>query len=151
MSRTVVGMDINRNAPVVVELDITVAAPLDRVWALHTAVDEWPGWNAEITRARLDGEFTPGAVFEWETAGLAITSTVQEVEPARRTVWGGPVSGIDGVHVWTFEEAPDGVRVHTAESWDGEPVRADPAGLGAALRASLEAWLAALKAAGEKG
>jgi uncharacterized protein YndB with AHSA1/START domain len=144
-------MDINRNAPVVVELDITVHAPLDRVWQLHTAVGDWPRWNAEIARARLDGEFAPGAVFEWETAGLEITSAVREVEPGRRTVWGGPVQGIDGIHVWTFEQRPDGVHVHTAESWDGDPVRADPAGLGAALRASLEAWLAALKAAAEKG
>src|SRR5688572_23045720 len=143
-------MDINRNAPVVVELDITVDAPLDRVWELHTAVGDWPRWNPGIDRARLNGEFAPGAVFEWETAGLEITSTVRAVEPARRTVWGGPVQGIDGIHVWTFEQLPDGVRVHTAESWDGDPVRADPAGLGAALHASLEAWLAALKAAAEK-
>jgi uncharacterized protein YndB with AHSA1/START domain len=143
-------MDITRNAPVVVELDLTVDAPLDRVWALHTAVNDWPAWNADIGRARLSGEFGPGAAFEWETAGLEITSTVYEVEPARRTVWGGPAHGIDGIHVWTFEDTPDGVRVHTAESWDGDPVRADPAGLGAALRASLEAWLAALKAAAEK-
>jgi hypothetical protein len=63
----------------------------------------------------------------------------------RRIAWGGPAHGIDGIHVWTFDERAGLVVVSTRESWDGEPVRADPAGLGEALEQSLRSWLAALK------
>ncbi|WP_329108072.1 SRPBCC family protein [Micromonospora sp. NBC_01699] len=142
-------MDIDRSAPVIVELATIVDAPLETIWELHTAVDEWTVWHPEITRARLTGPLAVGGSFEWETAGLAITSVVGELEPLRRIAWSGPAHGIDGVHVWTFEQNTDGVAVHTAESWAGEPVLADPTGLQAALTASLTAWLAALKATAE--
>lgn len=36
-----------------------------------------------------------------------------------------------------------------AESWDGEPVRADVVTMEAALRGSLQTWLSALKATAE--
>jgi uncharacterized protein YndB with AHSA1/START domain len=144
-------MDINRNAPVVVELDITVNAPLETVWNLHTDIDAWSKWNADITRAHLRGELRAGTVFDWETAGLAITSTVAEVSPMGRIAWGGPAHSIDGIHVWTFEATEAGVVVRTRESWDGEPVLADPAGMHAALEGSLRTWLDELKSVAERG
>jgi len=42
------------------------------------------------------------------------------------------------------------VRVDTQESWSGEPIEADPAGMQAALDASLVAWLAYLTSAAER-
>jgi hypothetical protein len=61
----------------------------------------------------------------WSTEGLdGITSTVQQVAPKARLVWGGPAQGITAVHVWTFTATEDGVLVHTEESWTGEPVEA---------------------------
>lgn len=142
-------MDIDRTAPVIVELATIVDAPLETVWELHTTIDEWSVWQPEITRARLTGPLAVGATFDWEIAGLAITSTIAEIEPLRRIGWGGPAHGIDGVHVWTFEQTDDGVAVHTAESWAGDQVLADPDGLRAALTASLTDRLAALKATAE--
>jgi hypothetical protein len=142
-------MDIDRSAPVIVELATIIDAPLRTIWDLHTNVDQWTVWQPDISRARLIGPLAVGGAFEWETAGLAITSTIQEIDPLRQIGWGGPAHGIDGVHVWTFEQDADGVAVHTAESWAGEPVLADPAGLQTALTASLTSWLAALKATAE--
>jgi uncharacterized protein YndB with AHSA1/START domain len=143
-------MQINSDAPAVVRLDTTIDAPLETVWQLHTDIDGWTGWHPDVNRAALRGPLAVGAVFEWETAGLAITSTVGELEPERRIGWGGPAHGIDGVHVWTFETDGKRTVVRTEESWDGEPVRADAANLGAALEASLVSWLAALKATAER-
>jgi len=50
-----------------------------------------------------------------------------------------------------FEETGDGVRVTTNESFAGDPVNADVAGIQAQLDASLIAWLEHLKSAAESG
>jgi uncharacterized protein YndB with AHSA1/START domain len=142
-------MDIDTTAPVIVALHTTIAAAPRTVWNLHTDIDAWPRWNGDITRAGLRGEPVAGTVFEWETHGLVITSTIYEVDRERRIVWGGPAHGIDGVHAWTFEPTDGGTLVTTRESWAGEPVAADPAGMRELLDGSLRNWLAALKVAAE--
>lgn len=102
--------------------------------------------TAQSPRAPL----TVGSVFRWQTAGLDMTSTVEEVDPPRRIVWGGPAQGIIAVHVWTFDERGDGVLVRTAESWEGDPVTAQPETLQPALDGSLRAWLENLKHEAER-
>ncbi|WP_159079211.1 SRPBCC family protein [Plantactinospora sp. BC1] len=144
-------MDVNRNAPVVVELEVFTRAAPGTVWNLHTDIDRWPEWNPHIERANLRGPLRVGATFDWCTAGLEITSTIGELVPQRRIAWGGRTRGIDGLHVWTFSPQPEGVLVRTEESWDGEPVRVDPTNLRTALEASLRDWLSALKRCAETG
>ncbi|MEU8472896.1 SRPBCC family protein [Streptomyces sp. NPDC029006] len=141
---------IEENAPVVVRLSTDIDAPAAAVWELHTAVDAWPTWNAGVESARLDGPLRPGTTFTWRTHGLDITSTVREIVPGERIVWGGPSAGITGVHVWTFERTGDRVTVRTEESWSGAPAEARPDALRTALHQSLEAWLTALKAQAER-
>ncbi|MFI0485646.1 SRPBCC family protein [Actinomadura sp. 9N215] len=141
---------IDSGAPVVVRLDTTIDAPLQDVWARHTDVNAWPSWQPDITTARINSPLTQGTVFTWSTAGMEIASTVYAVERPHRVLWGGPSHGITGVHLWTFGERDGVVHVHTEESWDGEPVRADIEAMRTALENSLVAWLAHLKAASEK-
>lgn len=144
---------IDTAAPVVVRLDIDIAAPLRTVWDLHTDVANWPSWQPDISAASIDGTLGPGSVFRWSTHGLDIASTVHVFEPASRILWGGPAHGIIGHHLWTFSERDTGdglsVRVRTEESWDGEPVLADVEGMRAGLRGSLTAWLRHLKKTAE--
>ena len=90
-----------------------------------------------------------GTVFHWQTSGLHITSTIQEIEPQRRIVWTGPAQGIEAVHVWTLTPDENGVRVHTEESWNGEPVRSQLAPMQRVLDQSLKAWLENLKRTAE--
>jgi hypothetical protein len=49
------------------------------------------------------------------------------------------------VHLWTMTPSENGVLVHTEESWDGEPVRAQPEEMQRALDDSLRGWLQNLK------
>jgi len=141
---------IDETAPVIVRLSTVIDAPLERVWALHTDIDAWPSWNAHVDQAKLDGPLLPGNSFSWKTHGLDITSTIREIVPGERLVWGGPAGGIEGVHVWTFEQTGSQVSVRTEESWSGAPVDAAAAELGQALHDSLTVWLAALKARAEQ-
>ncbi|MEC0307539.1 SRPBCC family protein [Paenibacillus lautus] len=142
-------VDVDRNVQVIVDLSIEIEASQEIVWQIQTGVEQWPTWQKDITQVRLSGPIAIGSTFWWETHGLQIVSTILEVEPMKRIVWGGPAHGIEGVHVWSITPTPKGVIVHTAESWDGPPVAADPDGMSAALTASLNAWLAALKSTAE--
>ncbi|MFF7588043.1 SRPBCC family protein [Kitasatospora purpeofusca] len=141
---------IDTTAPVIVRLSSEIDAPLETVWSLHTRIDDWPLWNTGIDQARLEAPLAEGTTFTWRTHGLDITSTVHELVPGARIVWGGPVNGIEGVHVWTFEQNGDRVLVHTEESWSGAPVEAAADQLRDALRNSLEDWLTCLKNRAEK-
>ncbi|MFF4388804.1 SRPBCC family protein [Streptomyces sp. NPDC001552] len=141
---------IDEAAPVIVRLSTVIDAPLTTVWALHTDVAAWPAWNTDIDRTEVDGPLLPGKSFSWLTHGLDITSTVQELDPEKRIVWGGTVQGIVGIHVWTFEQSEAGVVVHTEESWSGAPVDAETDELGKALHDSLQGWLAHLKNRAER-
>lgn len=141
---------IDETAPVIVRLSTVIDAPLEKVWALHTDVGSWAEWNADVDQAELDGPLQPGNSFSWKTHGLDITSTVREIVPGERLVWGGPANGIEGVHVWTFEQTGDQVTVRTEESWSGTPVDAATEELGQALQHSLTAWLSSLKARAEQ-
>ncbi len=138
---------IDLEAPVVARHSLVIEAPLEIVWELHTGVDAWPSWQPDVERARLDGPFAPGSTFSWHTSGLDIVSTIYEVEPGRRSLWGGTAHGIVGIHEWTFAPEGDGVRVDTVESWSGAPIEADVAAMQEALDGSLVAWLGHLREA----
>ena len=143
-------MDINTDAPVITRDEIHISADIQTVWDIQTNVTDWPSWQPDVDGAESEGPLTVGSVFRWQTAGLDITSTVEEVDPPRRIVWGGPAQGIIAVHVWTFDERGDGVLVRTAESWEGDPVTAQPETLQPALDGSLRAWLENLKREAER-
>ncbi|MDR7275235.1 SRPBCC family protein [Catenuloplanes atrovinosus] len=141
--------DIDHDAAVVVRHEIRIDAPIDRVWALHTDVNNWTGWQTDIDTAYADGPLRPGSTFQWTTAGMSIVSTVYAVDAPHRILWGGPAHGIVGIHEWTFTADGDTTVVGTAESWDGNPVRADPENLRQALDASIVSWLERLREAAE--
>lgn len=141
---------IDETAPVIVRLSTVIEAPLATVWELHTDIAAWPTWNTDVESAVLNGPLVPGSSFSWRTHGLDISSTVHEMVPGERIVWGGPAGGITGRHVWAFEQSGDQVTVRTEESWSGAPVEAAVDQLGGALHDSLENWLAHLKSRAEQ-
>ena len=142
-------MDINTAAPVITRDEILIYAPIEKIWEIQTDVAEWPSWQPDVDGAQAEGALEVGSVFRWQTAGLDITSTVEEVDAPRRIVWGGPARGIVAVHVWTLDAREDGVLVRTEESWEGEPVTAQAETLQGALDGSLRTWLENLKRTAE--
>jgi uncharacterized protein YndB with AHSA1/START domain len=142
-------MEINTEAPVITRDEILINAPVQKIWEIQTDVFAWPAWQPDVDGAESEAPLEVGSVFRWQTAGLDITSTVQEIDPPRRIVWGGPAQGISAVHVWTLEPQEDGVLVKTQESWEGEPVDAQVETLQGALDKSLRDWLENLKRTAE--
>jgi Polyketide cyclase / dehydrase and lipid transport len=143
-------VDINEDAPVITRDEIVIQAPIRTIWEIQTDVNDWPSWQPDVERAESDGPLQVGSVFRWQTAGLDITATIEEIDAPRRIVWGGPAQGIVAVHVWTLEPQDDGILVRTAESWEGEPVEAQVETLQGALDGSLRAWLENLKRTAEQ-
>jgi uncharacterized protein YndB with AHSA1/START domain len=141
--------DINSNAPVISRHEITIGAPLESVWLVHTEIDSWPQWNPDIAKAHLIGRIEVGAVFRWETAGMEIPSTIGEVVPLRKLAWSGEAGGILGIHVWSFWATAKGTHVRTEESWEGPSVPARVEETQEALDASLIGWLSSMKARAE--
>jgi uncharacterized protein YndB with AHSA1/START domain len=143
-------MDINDDAPVITRDEIVISAPIQTIWDIQTDVAALPSWQPDVDGADADGPLTVGSVFRRQTAGLDITSTVEEVDSPHRIVCGGPAQGIVLVHVWTFDEQGDSAIVRTAESWEGDPVTAQPETMQTALDGSLRAWLENLKRTAER-
>jgi hypothetical protein len=138
-------MDIDENAPVITRDEILIDAPLDTIWGLQTDISSWSQWQPDIDASTIEGPLEVGTVFRWQTYGLSIESTIQEIDAPRRIVWSGLAHGITAIHVWTMTPSEDRVLVHTEESWDGDPVRAEPEEMQQALDGSLRAWLQSLK------
>ncbi|GAA2396622.1 SRPBCC family protein [Nonomuraea africana] len=146
-------VEIDHDAPVITRDDIVIHAPLHRIWKIQTDVEAWPEWQPDVITVKKEtrGPLRKGSRFRWSVEGLEnITSTVKQVVPNRRIAWGGPAQGVTAVHLWTFTPTKDGVRVHTEESWSGEPVSANVAAMQKALDASLDTWLHNLKKKAEE-
>lgn len=146
------GVTVDKSAPVISRASVLIKAPVSKIWRLHTDIGNWASWIPEITPAqkKTPGPLRPGSVFEWSPQNMKVTSTVATVKPMRCIAWGGPVNGIDGVHLWTFKPVKGGVVATTEESWAGPPVEADIPGNQAALDAGLKDWVNRLKDAAEK-
>jgi uncharacterized protein YndB with AHSA1/START domain len=142
-------MNINPNAPLVDQHSIVIQAPRAVVWHILTNVERWPEWHPAITQAQLDGPLAPDSSFRWTSGGMAILSTIHDLEPEQRISWSGKALGTAAEHVWTLEDTPDGTRVSTAESMGGwliYPVKLISPRF---LTDALHTWLAALKQAAE--
>jgi hypothetical protein len=142
-------MEINSNAPVISRHEITISAPLESVWMVHTKIDSWPRWNPDIAKAHLIGPIAVGTVFRWETAGMEILSTIGEVVHLKKLAWSGETGGILGIHIWNFWATMEGTHVRTEESWEGSSLPVQVEGVQEALDASLIRWLSSLKARAE--
>ena len=72
-----------------------------------------------IDSSTIEEPLEAGTIFRWQTFGLSIESTIQEIDSPRRIVWSGPAQGITAIHLWTMTPSEEGVILHTEESWDG--------------------------------
>src|SRR4051794_34482200 len=74
-------MEIDRNAPATAEGELRIDADPQTVFAVISAIDQWPSWNPDITSVQLQGPVQPGTVFRWKAGPSSLTSTLQVVDP----------------------------------------------------------------------
>ena len=112
-------MQIDTQAPVQARETILIHAPIEKVWAIQSDLENWPSWQADVQSIQVDGELKEGTVFRWKAQGLTITSTLRAFAPPNQIGWTGTSMGMKAVHIWHFEAAPDGTKVTTEESLSG--------------------------------
>jgi uncharacterized protein YndB with AHSA1/START domain len=117
------GPTIAWDSPVVSASDVEIEAPIDRVWAVLTAIERWPDWNPDVKSASLAGPFAEGATFRWKAGPGTITSVVEHVDRPRLVVWRGRTLGIRALHVWRLEAHDGKTHVRTEESYEGRVAR----------------------------
>src|SRR5215217_5061309 len=76
-------MEINRNAPATAQGELQIAADPQTVFAVLSAIDQWPSWNPDIKSVTLQGPVQPGTGFRWKSGPSTLTSTLQVVDPPR--------------------------------------------------------------------
>ena len=141
---------INEGAPVVAAVELEVAAPVETVWDVLTAVERWPTWNPDVKAASLEGGVAEGSVFRWKAGPGTITSTIQRVDRPRLIAWTGKTFGIDATHVWRLEQEHGKTLVRTEESYEGLVARILRRPLGKALETALTNGLRSLKVEAER-
>jgi uncharacterized protein YndB with AHSA1/START domain len=143
-------VDVNRNAPVVADAEIEVAASPETVWEVISDIGRWPSWNPEVKAVDLSGNVAPGTEFRWKAGGVTIRSKLEEVEPPRLIGWTGRAVGLKARHVYHLGRRDVVTFVTTAESYDGVAARLFRKRFQATLEKSLDAGLAHLRAEAER-
>lgn len=130
-------------------VEIEIAAPPAKVWALLINVPSWPKWLTQVESVTAVGPLHNGARFSWKTGGMAIHSQVELFEPERRLSWTGTAFTAKAIHVWELKsESGNRTLVSVKESMDG-PMMAKLFSSRNLAETDTE-WLAALKKAAER-
>jgi uncharacterized protein YndB with AHSA1/START domain len=112
-------MEINRNAPATAQGELQIAADPQTVFAVISAIDQWPSWNPDIKSVTLQGPVQPGTGFRWKSGPSTLTSTLQVVDPPQEIAWTGTTMGVKAVHMFRFQDRDGGTLARSEESWGG--------------------------------
>jgi uncharacterized protein YndB with AHSA1/START domain len=112
-------MEMNRNAPATAEGESRIDADPQTVFAVISAIDQWPSWNPDIKSVTVRGPVQPGTRFRWKSGPSTLTSTLQVVDPPHEIAWTGTTMGIKAVHLFRFQASDGGTLAHSEESWEG--------------------------------
>ena len=108
-----------RDAPVLSFAELEIDTPVDTVWHVLTAIDQWPAWNPDVKAASLHGPLTAGSTFRWKAGLATISSAIEHVEPPRLIAWGGTTLGIRAIPFWRLQPVDGRTRASTEESYEG--------------------------------
>jgi uncharacterized protein YndB with AHSA1/START domain len=131
-------------APVHVSNVIDAAAPPEAVWAWLIRAPLWPFWYPNASNVVLAGgasELALGVSFTWRTFGVAIRSTVVELEPCQRIAWNAFGLGVDAYHAWEITATPGGSNVLTEETQYGWAARLGSAVFPRRMSKGHQLWL----------
>lgn len=79
------------------EHTITINAPIEKVWALNTGIENWPSLMTTVTSVKRldDGPLRPGSTALIKQPGQRSTVwTVTDVEPHRFFAWNAKTMGM---------------------------------------------------------
>lgn len=143
-------MSINPNAPVVTNGEIEIAASIDKVWEIMSAVEQWPHWHPKVRWAELRGQLYPGTRMFWRYGSRTITSVIKEVDFQRYMSWKSTTGGVICNHASILETIDGGTRVRVEKSLEGLVPWLFPEATRKRLEREIQAGLKYLKTAAER-
>jgi uncharacterized protein YndB with AHSA1/START domain len=141
-------------APVHVRNELSMPVAAEAVWSWLVRAELWPSWYVNARDVRITHGPRPdlglGSGFRWRTFGVAIASTVEELEAPERIAWSARGTGVDAYHAWLIRKTPGGCHVLTEETQHGWVARLGSVLLPNRMSHYHQIWLEALhrKAAG---
>ena len=145
-----VSESINKEAPVKTYQEITINAPVQKVYQIMSDIDHWEDWHSDVKDPKLNGVFKKGSTFDWKSGGLTIHSTLHTVQPGHKIGWSGKAFGAFAIHNWSFVEHNGKTTVKVEESMEGWLVSLMRSTFQKGLESSLQIWLKNLKIQAEK-
>ena len=144
-------MEVNRDAPVWLEREIEIAAPIEVTWDVLTEVNDWPRWFSEGESAEIAEPVEPGAIIRMKARGTgAITARIERAERPHVLAWTSRTFGIAAISTWRLDRSEGGTHVVKAESMDGFPARVMRGMLRKKMGGLTESWLRDLKSEAER-
>lgn len=112
-------IEVNKNAPAYNETQILIHSPAAHVYKILSAINDWPKWQSNISKAQLKGQLATGSKFVWKSGGLRIKSKIHTADAPTKLGWTGKMLWIRATHNWVL--IPDGrsTRVIVQESLEG--------------------------------
>jgi uncharacterized protein YndB with AHSA1/START domain len=141
---------IKNNAPVKCSKTITINADSKTVWTVLTNIDNWPAWQADISKSKMNGELKTETTFDWKTGGAKIHSILHTVEPYSEFGWTGRTFGIFAIHNWTITKQDGKTTVQVDESMEGFLAGLFKKSFNKSLENGMQKWLEFLKHESEK-
>jgi hypothetical protein len=145
----VIAFDTDMHAPASGVATIIINAPVETVWRRLAGIQDWPLWNAAVSRVEVSGPILFGTEFRWKAGGLPIRSRIEISDPTRSIGWIGDAPLIHARHVYHLSRIGDSTRLITRESFAGPFARLFPNWCAGMITSSLEQGLSALKIASE--
>src|SRR5574340_965568 len=108
----------------VIEEDILINAPLEKVWKTFTDLTCWANWNSVLKDVSTDhGSIEKGETFICSLRPFIFPvhfeTFIEDVVLHKRVVWSGSKYGIFARHEFIFEKLEDHVRVFSRETFKG--------------------------------
>ncbi len=103
--------------------ELSVAAPVQNVWACLVKAPLWPTYYSNSADVVLDGgaqALGEHTTFRWKTFGVRLRTKVTEFEPMQRIAWLAEGRGVEAYHAWLLTPTPDGgCHIRTEETQYG--------------------------------
>jgi uncharacterized protein YndB with AHSA1/START domain len=142
--------------PVFGHNEITIAAPVEAIWAWLIRAESWPEWYENAQHIHFLSTSGPNlrdrSRFRWKTFNTRVTSKVLEFEPCVLLAWDAHGIGVEAYHRWLLTPLGDGtVRVVTEEVQHGWRARLGKMLMPKRMERMHQIWLEGLRKRAELG
>lgn len=94
---------INENASIRDQHSTIINAPIEKVWAILSDLENWPNWNSDVKKIELSGKVEEGAKFQWTIGRLKANSQIQHLHAPNTLTWTGKTNWVKRIYVWSLE------------------------------------------------